>query len=144
MGSSSIGLPLQVDGQTRSHRLGASVHSPKPFPGALKPMVTVWFNRSFWSCSGIVTMQPVHFYRAPTEMGKPPGKMPLPFTETIDPQRHRVYDAGALVTRWKQPLTKFPDHTDLPCRGCPHRDACYGPDSLASGRIVPFRFFRFS
>ena len=54
-----------------------------------------------------------------------------------------VHDAGALVTQWKQLLAKFPDDTDLPCRGCPDRDACYGPDSLVSGRIVPYRFFPF-
>ncbi len=54
-----------------------------------------------------------------------------------------VHDASALVTQWKQLLAKFPDDTDLPCRACPDRDACYGPDSLVSGRIVPFRFFPF-
>jgi len=54
-----------------------------------------------------------------------------------------VHDAGTLVTQWKQLLAKFPDDTDLPCRACPDRDACYGTDSLVSGRIVPWRFFPF-
>ena len=52
-----------------------------------------------------------------------------------------VYDSSTLVTQWKQLLAKFPDDTDLPCRGCPEKDACYGPESLVSQRIVPFSFF---
>ncbi|MCB2147280.1 MAG: hypothetical protein KQI81_12450 [Deltaproteobacteria bacterium] len=54
-----------------------------------------------------------------------------------------VHGASALAVQWKQLLDKFPDDTDLPCRGCPDRDACYGPASLVSQRIVPFSFFPF-
>lgn len=54
-----------------------------------------------------------------------------------------VHDASALVTQWKQLLAKFPDDTDLPCRGCPNMTACYGPEALASQRIVPFSFYPF-
>ena len=54
-----------------------------------------------------------------------------------------VHDASTLAVQWKQLLAKFPDETDLPCRGCPDRDACYGPESLVSRRIVPFSFFPF-
>ncbi|MBC2713429.1 MAG: hypothetical protein HGJ94_21245 [Desulfosarcina sp.] len=54
-----------------------------------------------------------------------------------------VHDAGALGTQWKQLLDGLSDDNDLPCRGCPDIDVCYGPESLVSRRIVPFSFFPF-
>ena len=54
-----------------------------------------------------------------------------------------VHDAGALVNQWKQLLANLPDGNDLPCRGCPEIDACFGPERLASKRIEPFSFFPF-
>jgi hypothetical protein len=54
-----------------------------------------------------------------------------------------VYDSETLVAHWKQLLAKFPDGADLPCRGCPEKDVCYGPEALVSQRIVPFSFFPF-
>ncbi len=54
-----------------------------------------------------------------------------------------VHDASALVTQWKHLLANLPDGDDLPCRGCPEMNACYGPESLASQRIVPFSFYPF-
>jgi hypothetical protein len=54
-----------------------------------------------------------------------------------------AYDFKILVAQWKQLLAKFPDGADLPCRGCPEKDLCYGPAALGSQRIVPFSFFPF-
>ncbi|MBC2713134.1 MAG: hypothetical protein HGJ94_19725 [Desulfosarcina sp.] len=54
-----------------------------------------------------------------------------------------VHDAGTLFAQWEQLLASLPDDNDLPCRGCSDIDACYGPESLVSKRIVPFSFFPF-
>lgn len=54
-----------------------------------------------------------------------------------------VQDADDLVAHWKHLLDTLPDNSGLPCRNCPDRDACYGPEQQAASRIVPFSFFPF-
>jgi hypothetical protein len=54
-----------------------------------------------------------------------------------------VQDAGALVAHWKQLLDTLPEDAGLPCRNCPDRGVCFGPEALATGRIAPFSFFPF-
>ncbi|WP_155315494.1 hypothetical protein [Desulfosarcina alkanivorans] len=73
----------------------------------------------------------------------PSGTSPFYVPEKTAQMPEFVQDADALVAQWKHLPARLPQESDLPCRGCPDRGACFGPESQALQRIVPLSFFPF-